>query len=81
MSGKTFKVLYFVCPLSLGWDSGYSHIKKKKQSIENLRYLKGPVCGICIRYLAVTAELGVLSHDGVVLRLWRVLLCMKGTLH
>lgn len=41
MSGETFKVLYFVRPLSLGWDSGYSHIKK--QSIENLWYLKGPV--------------------------------------
>lgn len=40
MSGETFRMLFFP-PLSLGWDSGYSHMRK--QSIKNCQYLKGPV--------------------------------------
>lgn len=54
----------------------------KKQSIENLQYLKGPVLWHFLTWLwlLLDAAAAWFSHDGVVLRLGSVLLSMKGTL-
>lgn len=79
MTGETFRVLFFPSFLSLGRDSGYSHMRK--QSIENLQYLKGPVLWHLISSLGSRLpDPGVSPHDGVVLRLGSVLLCVRGTL-
>lgn len=75
---KLFLGYFSFSPLSLGWDSGYSHMRK--QSVENLQYLKGPVLWHLLSLLSSDGWTRVFSISGTLLRLPSVLLRMNGTL-
>lgn len=72
-------VFFSFCPLlSLGWDSGYSHMRK--QSVENVQDLTGPVYPICCPHLAVSAERSGFSLGVVIFGICKVSPCVCKTL-
>lgn len=76
-SGATFRMLFFLPCLLAGILGIHTW---KKQSVENLQYLKGPVLWHFLTWLRQLLDAAAFSHDGVVLWLGSVLLSMKGTL-